>query len=104
MNPNPSWLYYPVVPKASWSFCFLYCLNWSGCHCLRPFRGCRSPGTKLLFQPRGFSNKPFLSAFFSFLFLLSNQRDLRTLKSVAYYVADTIDSRFNLQLEGKRES
>jgi len=63
------------------------------------------PRDKVALSAKGvFLTNLFFLPFFSFLFLLSNQRDLRTLKSVAYYVADTIDSRFNLQLEGKRES
>lgn len=30
MNPSPSWIYYPVVPTASRSFCFLvlFKLEW----------------------------------------------------------------------------
>lgn len=63
-----------------------------------------APGQRRAFSHGVFLTNLFFPPLFSFLFLLSNQRDLRALKSVAYYVADTIDSRFNLQLEGKRES
>ena len=63
-----------------------------------------APGQSLSFSQGFLLTNLFFTPFFPFLFLLSNQRDFRILKSVAYYVADTIDSRFNLQLEGKRES
>lgn len=63
-----------------------------------------APGQSHSFSQGVFLTNVFFLPFSPSLFFLFNQRDLRTLKSVAYYVADTIDSRFNLQLEGKRES